>query len=110
MPYAIMVKTGKLPNGEHWKQCKSQGGVPAGLITHHSARVDLWLITTSATAVSLSQVGNDFIILETPFDAEPCDAEIITIIDGVESVRRVYLPNGISADCAEVKIQDLEDK
>lgn len=46
-------------------------------------------------ALSVSHLGPDFLILRTPMDHPPCNAEITMSIDGHESRWTVYLSNGI---------------
>jgi len=43
----------------------------------------------------VAQLGPDFLVLRSPADYPPCDAEIAMSIDGQESRWTVHLLNGI---------------
>ena len=51
-----------------------------------------------------AQLGPDFLMLRTPVDHPPCDAEIAMSIDGHESRWAVHLPNGIHPSRRETVI------
>jgi hypothetical protein len=62
----------------------------------HSADVRIHL-RVNGYVLPIAQLGPEFLILRTPIDHPPCDAEITLSVDGDESRWSVYLPNGIQA-------------
>jgi hypothetical protein len=60
----------------------------------HSAdvRIQLWV---NGCVFPVAQLGPEFLVLRTPVDHPPCDAEIAMSIDGCESCWSVHLVNGI---------------
>ena len=73
----------------------SQGG--------HSARVKISLLV-SGDAVSVVQMGPDFLLLERPFDHPPVDASVVMRVDESERTWNIHLPHGISAASRRVDI------
>lgn len=60
----------------------------------HSADVRIHL-HVNGDVLPVAQLGPDFLVLRTPTDHPPCDAEITMSIDGRESRWAVYLSDGI---------------
>jgi hypothetical protein len=73
----------------------SQGG--------HSARVKMCLLV-NGEALSIAQMGSDFLLVDAPINHPPSDASIIMQVDQSESRWSVRLPDGISADSKRVAI------
>ena len=69
----------------------------------HSADVRIHLYV-NGSVMPVAQLGPDFLMLRTPIDHPPCDAEIAMSIDGHESRWAVHLPNGIHASRRETVI------
>jgi hypothetical protein len=63
----------------------------------HSADVRMHL-TVNGYVVPIAQLGSDFMILRTPVEHAPADAEIFLSIDGDERRWMVHLDNGIHPD------------
>jgi hypothetical protein len=55
-------------------------------------------------ALPVAQLGPKFLVLRTPVDHPPCDAEIAMSIDGEESRWAVRLVNGIQVECWKTAI------
>ncbi len=64
----------------------------------HSADVRIHL-HVNGCVLPVAQLGPEFLILRTPVDHPPCDAEIAMSIDGHESRWSVHLLNGIQTGC-----------
>lgn len=62
----------------------------------HSADVRIHL-HVNGFVLPVAQLGPEFLVLRTPVDHPPCDAEIAMSIDGHESRWAVHLVNGIQA-------------
>lgn len=60
----------------------------------HSADVRIHL-HVNGCVLPVAQLGPEFLVLRTPVDHPPCDAEIALLIDGDESRWSVHLPNGL---------------
>ncbi len=73
---------------------------------HHSADVRMLLYVNGST-LPIAQLGPDFIILRTPTDHPPTDADIYLSIDGHERRWTVWLPDGVSASTRRTKIAPL---
>jgi hypothetical protein len=69
----------------------------------HSADVRIHL-HVNGCSLPVAQLGPDFLILRTPADHPPADADIAMSIDGNERRWRVRLPDGIAADKPKTKI------
>ena len=67
---------------------------PKGNSYGHSADVRMSL-SVNGHVLKISHLGPDFLILRTPVEHAPTDAEISLTIDGDESRRTVHLVNGI---------------
>jgi hypothetical protein len=74
--------------------------------TGHSADVKMHLIL-DGKPLSISQLGPDFLILETPVNHPPDTAILFFSIDGNERIRDVRLPEGISAGSRRVTIANV---
>ena len=70
----------------------------------HSADVRMFLYVNGDT-LKIAQLGPEFIILRTPIEHEPTDAEISLSVDGNERRWAVRLVNGIRKDCIRTAIE-----
>ncbi len=73
----------------------SQGG--------HSAEVNLQLLV-NGFCLPVSQLGPDFLLLDTPINHDPTFATMVMQIDQTERRWNVQLPNGISSKSQRVQI------
>ena len=55
-------------------------------------------LSVNGDVLKISQLGPDFIILRSPIEHDPADAEIYLSIDGSEERWMVRLVNGIHPD------------
>ena len=69
----------------------------------YSSSVRGWLVV-AGHRLRLAQVGPTKCVIRDSHSAPPMDAELHYEIDGVESRRTVYLPNGITPDSHEVEL------
>jgi len=69
----------------------------------HSAEVKMRLIV-NGTVVRITQMGPDFLFIESPTDHPPCEASILLRVDDSESEWKVMLPEGISKDSKRVAL------
>ncbi len=58
----------------------------------------------------IAQLGPEFLILRTPVEHAPTDAEISLIIDGDESRWTVHLDNGIHPDRLRTAISPVPQR
>jgi hypothetical protein len=70
----------------------------------HSADVRMEL-RLAGRVLSIAQLGPDFLILKSPTDHPPAEAEIAMSIDGHEDCWRVHLVDGIAASQRETRIR-----
>ena len=61
-------------------------------------------LNVNGFALSIGQLGPDFLILRDPANHPPAEAEIVMSIDGDERRWRVQLPDGISTEKVRTKI------
>ena len=61
----------------------------------HSAHVEMRLIVNGAS-ISITQMGPDFLFVESATDHPPGEATIVLQVDGSERQWQVRLPDGIS--------------
>ena len=73
----------------------------------HSAEVKMRLIV-NGTVVRITQMGPDFLFIESPTDHPPCEASILLKVDDSESQWKVRLPEGISSDSKRVALAVCE--
>lgn len=71
--------------------------------TSHSADVQMHLSVNGHT-ISIGHLGPDYVVLDTPIDYPPTEAEISLAVDGKESRWRVRLSDGLSASQARARI------
>ncbi len=76
---------------------------PQAGIGGHSADVRIHLYV-NGSVLPVAQLGLEFLVLRTPLDHPPCDAEIAMSIDGQESRWAVHLPSGIQVGCRKTAI------
>ncbi len=69
----------------------------------HSADVRIQL-SVNGHVLPVAQLGPDFLVLRTPADHPPAEAEIALWIDGQESRWRVRLVEGIAAGRRKTRI------
>ena len=77
--------------------------VDNGTSRGYSADVSIQLYV-NGHVLPVAQLGPDFLILRTPVDHPPADAEIRMSIDGDESRWPVRLVNGIAAEQVKIRI------
>jgi hypothetical protein len=61
----------------------------------HSARVEMSLIV-NGSSISITQMGPDFLCVESGDDHPPCEATIVLQVDHSERRWKVRLPDGVS--------------
>jgi len=81
---------------------------PATKSDSYSADVRIHL-HVNGNALPVAQLGPSFLILRTPMEHPPCDAEITMSIDGHESSWAVHLINGIQLGRWETAITRRSD-
>jgi hypothetical protein len=69
----------------------------------HSAQVKMRLIVNGAS-IRITQMGPDFLFVESASDHPPGEATIVLQVDGSERRWNVHLQNGISAESKKVGI------
>jgi hypothetical protein len=62
----------------------------------HSADVRMHL-SVDGQRLSIGRMGPDYVVLDSPIDHPPADAEIIVTVDGNRTRWRVQLVEGLSA-------------
>jgi hypothetical protein len=62
------------------------------------------LLLVNDDAISVVQMGPDFLLLERPFDHPPVTASVVLQVDERERRWNVHLPHGISALSKRVAI------
>jgi hypothetical protein len=72
-------------------------GAPKGNSYGYSADVRMYL-SVNGHVLPISHLGPDFLILRTPVEHDPADAEISLPIDGDEKRWTVHLANGNHPD------------
>jgi hypothetical protein len=72
----------------------------------HSADVRMEL-RVNGSILSVAQLGPDFIVLRTPVDQPPVEAEMTLWIDGHEDRWPVWLDDGISAGQPRTRISQF---
>ncbi len=77
--------------------------------TVHSADVRIHL-HVNGCVLPVAQLGPEFLVLRTPIDHPPCDAEIALSIDGHDSRWAVHLPNGIQVGQRKTAISHCADR
>jgi hypothetical protein len=65
------------------------------ITSSHSADVRME-VRVNGRVLSLTHLGRDFFVLDTPIDHPPTEADMLLAIDGHEDRWRVWLPQGIS--------------
>jgi hypothetical protein len=69
----------------------------------HSAQVKMRLIV-NGTPIRITQMGPDFLFVESPIDHPPGVASIVLRVDESESRWNVRLPDGISSSSKRVAL------
>jgi len=69
----------------------------------HSAQVEMRLLI-NGLALSVTHMGPDFLLIESPIDHPPCDATLVLQVDQSERRWDVHLPVGISDESKRVTI------
>jgi hypothetical protein len=67
----------------------------------HSAQVEMRLIV-NGESISITHMGPDLLLVESPRDHAPCQATILLRVDESERQWQVRLPEGISKDSKRV--------
>jgi hypothetical protein len=65
-------------------------------ILAHSADVEMWLDCGPHGKSKLRRITRKSVVLSQPFDAPPCEGELIVFVDSKRIVRRVRLGRGVS--------------
>jgi len=73
----------------------------------HSAEVEMRLIVNGAS-ISITQMGPDFLFVESATDHPPVETTIVLRVDGSERGWQVRLPEGISKASKRVALMLLE--
>src|SRR5258706_3453181 len=74
----------------------------------HSAQVGMRLIV-NGSSISITQMGPDFLFVESTSDHPPGDATIVLQVDDSERQWRVRLPGGIFQDFKRVAVALSEE-
>jgi hypothetical protein len=61
-------------------------------------------LLVAGTAISMGQMGPDFLLLRSSIDHPPAEVIILMCIDGNEDRWSVRLPNGLSVNSERVRI------
>jgi len=61
-------------------------------------------LIVNGSSISITQMGPDFLFVESTSDHPPGDATIVLQVDDSERQWRVRLPDGISKDCKRVAV------
>ena len=61
----------------------------------HSAHVEMQLLV-NGRSISITHMGPDYILVESPIDHPPGEASIVLKVDESESRWKVRLPDGVS--------------
>ena len=69
----------------------------------HSAKVEMQLIV-NGKSISVTQMGPDFLFIESAADYPPGEATIVLRVDGSERQWQVRLPEGISKDSKRIAL------
>lgn len=69
----------------------------------HSADVQMHLSVKGHT-LNIGHLGPDYVVLDTPIDHPPADAEISLSVDGKEDRWQVRLVDGLSTSRAQSRI------
>ena len=69
----------------------------------HSAQVKIRLLVGSVN-LNVAQLGPDFLLVDTPCDMPPGEANILMRVDDSERSWTVFLPQGISSTSQRVAI------
>ena len=64
-------------------------------------------LIVNAASLRITQMGPDFLFVESASDHPPGEATIVLQVDGSERRWNVHLPNGISAESKRVAIAML---
>jgi hypothetical protein len=65
-------------------------------------------LIVSGTAIRITHMGPDFLLIESPADHPPCEGSIMLRVDESESQWKVNLPEGISKDSKRVTLAMAE--
>jgi len=69
----------------------------------HSAQVEMRLLL-NGSSITITHMGRDFLLLESPIDHAPGEAQIFLKVDESESQWKVSLPEGISKESNRVAL------
>jgi hypothetical protein len=82
---------------------KTSSMLPASSQGGHSAQVNMRLLV-NGLSLRGSQMGPNFLLVESPVNHPPTDASIVLQVDESERSWRIRLPQGISAGTKRVAI------
>lgn len=77
--------------------------LPASSQGGHSVQVNMRLLV-NGLSLRVSQMGPDFLLVESPVNHPPTDASLVLKVDESERSWQVRLPSGISAETRRVAI------
>jgi hypothetical protein len=74
----------------------------------YSANVRMSIKLDDGTEIPVQQMGGDFILI-TPIKETkpPCEANLTLVVDASKTIFHVYLPEGITAEHAFVKLANV---
>ena len=64
-------------------------------------------LLVNGSALSIAQMGPDFLLLDKPIDHPACEATILFSVDDSERRWQVRLPDGLSMGCERVAIAKI---
>jgi hypothetical protein len=73
----------------------------------HSAIVEMELII-NGTSIGITHMGRDFVLIESPADHPPGEADLMLNVDESKSQWKVRLPGGISKDSKRVALAVID--
>jgi hypothetical protein len=82
---------------------KTSSMLPASSQGGHSVQVNMRLLV-NGLSLRVSQMGPDFLLVESPVNHPPTDASLVLKVDESERSWQVRLPSGISAETRRVAI------
>jgi hypothetical protein len=82
---------------------KTSSMVPLSSQGGHSAQVNMRLLV-NGLCLSVTQMGPDFVLVESPVNHPPAFASMVLQVDQSERRWNVHLPHGITANEKRVEI------
>ena len=72
----------------------------------HSAEINMYLRANDSSFEVAGCLANTCTLRE-PADLEPCEAELVIVIDGQERRKRIFLQDGISQESKDVSFSSI---